>query len=223
MTDSSGDDPFDFSDVPDLVAAWPCQAGICGPEAHEGLTVRGAYALWVGTQLLADEWRDLLGDLKGQDRPALDRLFADLPPLARRLATSSWLERFVDCFDDLADGIVTGSLELACTGEEVAFQILLRRCAAMLADEALDVPPDWSQWPDHGQEFDFDLERIETLVCQDIDVCWLWQPELDGIEDGDDPVAKLMRSANLHPRDWFTPFATASRIPAPGPALPPLN
>src|SRR5713226_2698324 len=126
------DDPFDFSDVPDLIGAWPCQPGSCGPAVHEGLTPRCAYALWAEAQILADHWRELLAGLKGQDRPGLDEAFEDLPPVARRLATRAWLERFAGCFDALANDIAKGSLELTCTGEEVAFQILVPHCADML-------------------------------------------------------------------------------------------
>jgi hypothetical protein len=41
---------------------------------------------------------------------------------------------------------------------------------------------DLSDWPDHGRCVDFDLARVQTFVCADLDVRWLWQPELDGIE-----------------------------------------
>ena len=225
MPENPDGDLFDFSDVPDLISAWPCRPSGCGPDLHEGLPPRGAYALWATAQVVADEWRESLaelGRLGEQDRPAADPRFGELPPVARRLATPAWLARFITCFDDLAQGIATGSLELACTGEEVAFQILLDRCGDMLAaGDELVVPPGWNEWPEHGEGFDFDLERVETIICADIDVPWLWQPEMDGIESGDGITALLMRPVNPHPRDWFTAFAEVAGVPAPGPVLPP--
>jgi hypothetical protein len=48
--------------------------------------------------------------------------------------------------------------------------------------------------------------RVETVVCRDTDVCWLWQPELDGIEAARDLVGGPWDTVNLHPRDWFIRF-----------------
>ena len=157
--------------------------------------------------------------LSSSDRPALDPWFDDLPPIARRLGTTAWLSRFAASFNDLAAGVASGHLELACTGEEVAFGILLSDCARVLND-GLAVPPDFDEWPGHGDDFDFDLNRIETIVCWDYDVEWLWDPELDGIESGEAAESPLIGAVNLHPRDWFHAFADATRIPSPAPPLP---
>ena len=120
---------------------------------------------------------------------------------------------------NLAASVASGHLELACTGEEVAFRILLSDCARVLND-GLAVPPDFDEWPGHGDDFDFDLNRIETIVCWDYDVEWLWDPELDGIESGEAAESPLIGAVNLHPRDWFHAFADATRIPSPAPPLP---
>ena len=90
----------------------------------------------------------------------------------------------------------------------------------MLNDEGLMVPPDWDTWPNHGDEFDFDLDRIQTIICWDLDIDWLWEPDLDGIESDEVAQGPLLRVVNLHPRDWFSPFEDARRIPSPGPDLP---
>ena len=45
---------FDFSDVPDLVIAWPCEPDRCDRQRHKGLAPRGAYALWSTAEVLAD-------------------------------------------------------------------------------------------------------------------------------------------------------------------------
>lgn len=142
------DSPLDFSDVPDLVAAWPCELDGCDRQRHKGLVPRGAYALWSSAEVLADHWRERLArpTLSSSDRPALDRWFEDLPPIARRLGTTAWLYRFAASFDDLAAGVASGQLELACTGEEVAFRILLSDCARVLND-GLAVPPNLTSGP----------------------------------------------------------------------------
>ncbi len=212
---------FDFSDVPDLVTAWPCEPDRCDRQRHKGLTPRGAYALWSTAEVLADYWNEHLAlpSLSSSDRPALDPWFDDLPPIARRLGTTAWLSRFAASFTDLAAGVASGHLELACTGEEVAFRILLSDCARALND-GLVIPPNFDEWPGHGDDFDFDLNRIETIVCWDYDVEWLWDPALDGIEGGEIAESPLIGAVNLHPRDWFHAFEDATRIPSPGPPLP---
>jgi len=62
----------------------------------------------------------------------------------------------------------------------------------------------------HGKEFDFDLERIETLVRQNVDGCWLWQPGMDSIEDGD-----ARRSGSFCVRPNLHPGKRACRSPRP--------
>jgi len=141
------DSLFDFSDVPDLVTAWPCEPDRCDRQRHKGLAPRGAYALWSTAEVLADNWNEYLAlpSLSSSDRPALDPWFDDLPPIARRLGTTAWLSRFAASFNDLAAGVANGHLELACTGEEVAFRILLSDCARVLND-GLAVPPNFDEW-----------------------------------------------------------------------------
>lgn len=67
------------------------------------ITPRMAYWLWVSCLYFSDAWRD------ARDEPAL--LHDYFPPLARPLAHGPWLDRFIDCFDRLADGIVTGTAD----------------------------------------------------------------------------------------------------------------
>jgi hypothetical protein len=86
----------------------------------------------------------------------------------------------------------------------------------------LAAPPGFEDWPGHGDPFDFDLDRVETIICWDLDVCWLWDVELDGIE-ADELASSEVRAVNLHPRDWFGAFDDVRRFPAPGPALPGLG
>ena len=209
---------FDFSDVPDLVAAWPCLRP-CSVDIHEGLAPRGAYALWAAAGVLGDEWRERLAaaEVAEQRQPGMDPRFEALPPIARRLATLPWLARFGRCFDALGEAVAAGDLELTCTGEEVAFQILLSHCSLRLA-AGLAIPPGFETWPGHGDDFDLDLNRIEDIVCWDFDVAFLWDPDMDGIEADDGN--EFFRTVNLHPRDWFEPFADIHRIPEPGPSLP---
>jgi hypothetical protein len=172
---------------------------------------------------LAEEWRSSLAwvaEEVGDEAPGQHPAFAQLPPVARRLANLAWLERFITCFDDLSDAVACGELQLACTGEEVAFQILLAECRSLAEEVDLDLPAGVGACPGHGDAFDFDWERVEELICWDLDVCWLWQPDLDGIEDDQGAEHMLVKPVNLHPRAWFEAFDGARRRPAPGPSWP---
>jgi hypothetical protein len=211
---------YDFSDLPDLVGAWPCQIDRCSARLHRGLAPRGAYVLWVSARILADQWREWLAvpTLADTRHPGLDPSFDALPAIARRVGSLAWLDRFIGCFDELGDTVARGDLELTCTGEEVAFQVLLADAARRLGEEGAVVPPDFDVWPGHGDAFDFDLSRIETIVCWDTDVCLLWQADLDGIEADEAAGFAHVGAVNLHPKNWFEPFHGVRRTPAPGPA-----
>lgn len=71
-------------------------------------------------------------------------------------------------------------------------------------DEFAD--PTWiEQIPSH--EDDDQIEWLDDLLLQDTDVLMLYSPALDGIEDSDSPINQQLGIANLHPDDWFKPFA----------------
>lgn len=166
------------------------------------MTPRIAYSGWHSCIYLADTWRD------GRDDP--EPLVESLPPLARPLAHGEWYDRFADCFDHLADRIAAGGGDqerlATCTGEEMALHLAIDLAEALATDGLLDVDA-VSSLPDHGED-DRDFETMRSLLFIDHDVLILFDPVMDGAEIPGGELERVERYANLHPRDWFKPFAS---------------
>jgi len=169
------------------------------------MTPRMAYWLWHACIYLADTWRD------GSDDPGPS--IQSLSPLARPLANGDWYDRFTDCFDHLAARIAAGDgaqeRVASCTGEEMALPLAIDLAEAFVADGLLG--PDIgaaSSLPDHGGD-DRDFEMMRSLLFIDHDVLILFDPMMDGAEIPDGELDRIERYANLHPRDWFKPFAAS--------------
>ena len=167
------------------------------------MTPRMAYWLCTTSVYLADTWRD------NRDDPEL--LIDSLPPLARPLAHGDWYDRFTDSFDALADRIAMGdgSQELLarCTAEEMALHLAIDLAEAHLADGLIGPDLDRApELPDHGKH-DRDFEAMRDGLFLDSDVLVLFDPLMDGAEIPDNEVDRVQRFSNLHPKDWFKPFA----------------
>lgn len=167
------------------------------------MTPRMAYWLWNTCVFLADTWRG------SRDEP--EALLGFLPPIARPFAHGEWFDQFTDCFDHLATriGIGEGDQErlASCTGEELALHLVIDLAEAHLTDGIIGTEIDTAKaLPDHGQD-DSDFEAMRDLLFTDHDVLILFDPSMDGAEEPDGEVDRIARFANLHPRDWFTPFA----------------
>lgn len=167
------------------------------------MTPRMAYSLWHSSVYLADTWRD------GRDDPEL--LVESLPPLARPLAHGEWYDRFADGFDQLADRIAAGDGDqerlASCTGEEMALHLAIDLAEALTIDGLLDLDAA-SSLPDHGTD-DGDFDTMRNLLFTDHDVLILFDPAMDGAEIPGSLLERAERYANLHPRDWFKPFASS--------------
>lgn len=195
MPDAS---PHESEDVPDFESLYEDDFA-----RGARMTPRMAYWLWHACIYLADTWRD------GRDDPG--PLLESLPRIAQPLAHAEWYDRFVDCFEHLATSIAVGEgaqEKLAtCTGEEMALHLAIDLAEAFVADGLLG--PDVgaaSGLPDHGED-DGDFETMRSVLFTDHDVLMLYDASIDGIEDEDGKAWKVARYANLHPRDWFKPFA----------------
>lgn len=158
------------------------------------LTPRLAYLLCESAWYLADEWRLVADD---------EYVRRDLPRIAHRHATTEWLARFAECFQSLAERIAAGdgdaSALATCTGEELALHMTLTVAPRVLDDGLFDQGL-FAELPDHG-DADRDFALLHEALFEDHDVLMLYRADLDGIEDNG-----LVAEANLHPRDWFTPF-----------------
>ena len=161
------------------------------------LSPRLAAHLWVAAVYLSDTY--------GED-PQSEMLREELPPIARRLADDAWLARFVSCFEALAVRLGAGlaSEQLAsCTAEEMALHMVIDFAEASVADGMAPIP---QKLPRRGAA-DTDFEWAREVLFRDHDVLMLFNASLDGIEDDSSELAEYYRFANLHPRDWFIPFA----------------
>ncbi|MCA1706856.1 MAG: hypothetical protein LC808_27780 [Actinobacteria bacterium] len=167
------------------------------------MTPRMACWLWQTCLYLADTWRD------NRDDP--EPLLEFLPPIARPFAHGEWLDRFTDGFDALATRIAEGAGDqerlAACTGDEMALHLAVDLAEAHLRDGIIgpqDAPA--SSLPDQG-DADSDFDTMRDLLFTDHDVLILFDPLMDGAEIPGGELARVARYANLHPRDWFEPFA----------------
>lgn len=162
------------------------------------LAPRLAAHLWGAAVFLSDTYRE---DLHSE------MLRQELPPIAQRLADDAWIERFVSCFESLAGRLGSGRFipeQLAsCTAEEMALHMLIDLAEAFVND---GVVPTESPLPTRGDD-DTDFDWAREVLFRDHDVLMLFNVSLDGIEDDSGELAEQYRFANLHPRDWFEPFA----------------
>jgi hypothetical protein len=85
---------------------------------------------------------------------------------------------------------------LATSAEELAGHALIERCEELIEERAGQLDD-----PDALRE---KFSEVHDLAFEDHDVLMLFDASLDGIED--DPVGEMLGVANLHPREWFTPF-----------------
>ena len=185
--------------------ASPDFAALYEPSYSKGgaMTPRLAYWLWVSCTYLADAWRDSRDD----PAPLLDYF----PPIARPLARGPWLDRFIDGFDRLGGRIAAGAGDrerlAECTGEEFALHLAIEHSETCVLDGLLgpDIG-DAAELPDHG-EADRDFDRMRDRLFVDHDVMVLFEMSMDGADDPDSEINRIGRYANLHPRDWFKPFA----------------
>jgi hypothetical protein len=160
------------------------------------LTPRSAAKLWYAATLLYGFFADGLGD----------DVIAGLPPLARLHADDRFVSAFAYRFAVIGKRIASGlpSLEsiATCTADEMAVHVIL----SMVVDFDELTDPAWiERFPAH--ENDDQIDWLDELLLQDTDVLMHCNPVLDGIEDTDSPVIQQLGVTNLHPDDWFKPFA----------------
>lgn len=172
---------------------------------NEYITPRLARRLWTAALFCADTWRQA-----GSERSLL---VEDLPPVAWPHAVGTWYERFVDCFDALADRIALGQIAddeiTTCTGEEMALHLIVD-LAEREFDSGFDSDGEaLDQLPDRGAA-DSAFERARDVLLRDEDVLMLYDASLDGIDDPDNDLAAAYRIVNLHPVQWFLPFLDSS-------------
>lgn len=162
------------------------------------LSPRMAFRLWRTALLLQATYGD-----EGMS----ESLLPELPPIARRLADDAWLARFIRCFGSLAERIGRGGFDpsetASCTGDEMALHLVIDEAEEEAHCGEIQIP----EYLPSDPERDDDFELVREIMFRDHDVLLLFEGSLDGIEDGESEMNEFYRFANLHPREWFLPFA----------------
>lgn len=81
---------------------------------------------------------------------------------------------------------------IACTAEELALHILIEEATAVLEIDGIEA----------------DFSEFEDMIYQDIDFEYLYDLEMDGIEDG--AIGDELGITNINFSDWFKIFDNAS-------------
>ncbi len=159
---------------------------------------RLAASLWAAATILSDTYR----------AGGLDALAEDLPPAVARVADDPWYDRFLACFQTVADRLASGAYDperlACCTAEEMALHLVINMVEVLEETGGLDNLEWLASLPPWGE--DDGPEWARTALFRDHDVLWLFEASLDGIEAPDSDEAAYYGLAHLHPRDWFTRF-----------------
>jgi hypothetical protein len=97
---------------------------------------------------------------------------------------------------------------LATTAEELAAHALIDEAVSVLemhADQGAAGEQDEDAFTkEQAAVARRELDELREDAFEDHDILMLFDPRFDGIEAGE--IAEMMGFANLHVRDWFTPF-----------------
>lgn len=208
-----------------------CQAYLAGLECaacEQAITPRVASALHAAAEVLFEHVTE--GAAEQFDEATCTNSFGlgeVLPPVALRYAAANpgWLGTFLATVRNVGLRLAAGEVPYPrSTAEEMALHAVMDH-----TDDWFDTlffikseGEDCSffalpfQSPGSGDDFE-DIEAVAEAVeharevlFEDWDVLMLFDRALDGIEESDDH--EMMGFANLHPRDWFTPFAAAQDV-----------
>lgn len=131
----------------------------------------------------------------------------DLPIVAKQFPDDAFVTAFAERFEILAGRIAAGLGELtditACTADEVALHMVIDRAEELEAEDSFD-----EGWLNAlgRRDRDDDFFGLKDTLFMDLDVLFLFDPSLDGVEDADSEAYQSERFENLHPSDWFKPF-----------------
>lgn len=172
-----------------------------GPSARTLRVLQAA--LEIAADMAYDQLEEL-GDRRINLREKYAFIFSDLPVLTWHM-DARWRRQFVRCFDDLASDIEAGKWPTpTCTGEEMALHIAVQHASSMVTDEPELVAPWVEDIPAHHDDWDWNL--CLSVLLEDTDVLFLYEPWSQGIEDSDNLVNQHLGIANLEAEDWFEPF-----------------
>lgn len=191
---------------------WP----IPGPDDEEELSVSpfAAYVLTCAFDWLAERWQTAGGEMEGEDDGEREReredLRAELPRIAEPyLLDGEFCQRMAASAGYLARELRRGhcSERLArCTGDEINFHLAC--CSFLLLADLLPASDEVAltlQELAPLEDVQSAVADLQDLLLRDLDVTWLWEPAMDGIED-DEELLERMGIAPMRPEDWFVRF-----------------
>jgi hypothetical protein len=193
------------------VASQPPFAELFPPAAADdvwALSPRTALALWAMLTTMADHGYD---DVDGHgDDPVDDdsawTLFGDYPRVTWR-QDAVWRRQAARAFDDLAGDLAQGREPLPRSpGEEMALHLALRLLPTAIEDNWWG-PDLFDRLPE--RDGDLNVDTLLDVLFQDHDILALFEAELDGIEDPDDPANAGTGMGDYRPAAWFRPFDSA--------------
>lgn len=202
-------------------ASNPTNSGI--PEFHKlyphasqaDLSPRNAMALWVVATEMYDFANSDIDEICDGGTPIKESfVLGGLPPICRN-ADKVWLQRFAQCFKDMAEKLQKGLVPYpTCTGEEVALHLALTvleddsSCAtgrkANLDTISMDAALAEAYETCGRSATDLDVHYLREILFEDWDYQYLYNMEDDGIEDSE--VGAMLGIGNLTPKKWFLPF-----------------
>jgi len=166
-----------------------------GADLDEVLPPSHREALFAAIDTLIDEFLDDVAHLREGKPFAETWMKTFLPEKYLHRYNQLFARQFLACLMTVAWKLTSPDPQwLACVGEELALDALLRQ-----AEIQLDV---------EGEHADFG--DFEDVAFEDTDFKVLFDPAWDGIEDSE--VGEYLRMANLHLADWFKPFRESDPV-----------
>lgn len=213
--DEVDEDGLLLGETLDFVSLFPlCRCGLedkCDKCGAFQLTPRTALALRHVAYLLADFAYDDV-EQHGDD-PVEDRnqwaLFDEYPPITAH-QDAVWRRQAARAFDDLAADVEHGVWpQPRCPAEEMALYLTINYAEDLAADEDGPIARSFGGLPEHPDDLDWVMAR--ECLLYDLDIEWLYDREVDGIEDPESDLNKRYGMGDYRPVSWFKVFGSAAQ------------
>jgi hypothetical protein len=110
----------------------------------------------------------------------------------------AWRRQLARAADDLANDLDAGELpKPRCIAEEAVLWLAMHREGPAVAEV--------KKWRISREQW----EDAHSDLVQDWDIALLWDPQMDGLEEPDDKLNKLIGMGDYRPGAWFSWFHNA--------------
>ena len=163
-------------------------------------TPRTSAALHTAFRCLADDVYDDV-DRYGDGPWSADTVaMLDQYPSFTWSCDGPWRRQAARAFDDLADDMVAGIRPQArCPAEEFAVISAVKWCEATIAD----VPDSFDFTGLPVMACDFQWSLLLDVLLEDLDMEYLLDPAMDGVENPTEGFNQEMRMGDYRPEVWF--------------------